>query len=139
MSIQLNPYLSFRDNAKEALEFYHSFLGGELTMSTFADGGMPHEPDEAAKIMHGMIVAENGVVIMAADTPTFMDCTPGTNFSVSLSGDNDSLLRGYWDALTDGGTIDQALVVAPWGDAFGMCHDKFGIPWMVNITGIATS
>lgn len=139
MTARLNPYLNFRDNAKDALEFYHSVLGGDLVMTTFGEGGMSGEGMDSDKIMHGMITAENGMVLMAADVPAFMELTPGSNFTVSLSGDEDALLRGYWNALTDGGTIDQALVVAPWGDAFGMCHDKFGTSWMVNITGIAVN
>ena len=41
--------------------------------------------------------------------------------------------RGYWDKLSDGATIGEPLKTAPWGDAFGICTDKFGVTWMVNI------
>jgi PhnB protein len=64
-----------------------------------------------------------------------MSFNPGDNFSVSLSGEDDAELRGYWEKLSDGGTVTVALEQAPWGDTFGMCTDKFGVAWLVNIAG----
>jgi uncharacterized glyoxalase superfamily protein PhnB len=78
---------------------------------------------------------DTGMVLMAADTPNSMELTPGTNYSVSLSGDDDTVLRGYWDKLSDGGTVTMLLERAPGGDAFGMCINRFGVNWMVNIAG----
>lgn len=135
MAVQLNPYLSFRDNARQAMEFYHSVFGGELTTSTFAEFHASQDPAEQDKIMHAQLLAENGLVLMGSDTPNGMDYTPGNNFSVSLSGDDDATLRGYWDKLSAGGTVTMPLNAAPWGDTFGMCVDKFGVSWLVNIAG----
>ncbi|MDQ2797134.1 MAG: VOC family protein, partial [Actinomycetota bacterium] len=69
MTIRLNPYLNFRNSARDAMEFYRSIFGGELTSSTFSEIDMPHEPDEDAKILHSMLVADNGLTLMAADVP----------------------------------------------------------------------
>ncbi|SDS81994.1 VOC family protein [Jiangella sp. DSM 45060] len=135
MSTRLNPYIGFRDNARQALEFYRSVFGGELQLSTFADFGAGDDPAEAGKIMHGQLEAENGLVLMAADTPNAMEHSPGGNVSISLSGDDEPTLRGYWEKLADGGTVTEPLQTAPWGDAFGMCTDRFGVAWLVNITG----
>jgi PhnB protein len=135
MATQLNPYLGFRDNARQAVEFYHSVFGGELTMNTFAEFGASEDPSEADKIMHSMLSTESGLVLMAADTPNSMDYTPGSTVSISLSGEDESELRGYWEKLSDGGTVTVPLDKAPWGDTFGMCVDKFGTGWMVNIAG----
>lgn len=135
MTVRLNPYLSFRDNAREAMEFYHSVFGGELTLSTFADFQASEDPAEQDKIMHGMLATDDGITLMGADTPNSMEFTEGGGFSVSLSGDDESKLRGYWDALCSGGTLGVPLERAPWGDTFGMCTDKFGVDWMVNIAG----
>ena len=136
MTTRLNPYLSFRSNAREAMDFYHSVFGGELTSSTFAE--MPgSDPSEQDRIMHSMLITDSGLTLMGADTPSGMDWTPGSNFSVSLSGEDEAELRGYWDKLVDGGTVTVPLEVAPWGDSFGMCVDRFGVPWMVNIAGAA--
>lgn len=138
MQSKLNPYISFDNKAKEAMEFYKNIFGGTLTMSTFKEGGMPHDPSDADKIMHGQLLAENGMTLMASDTPPGMSYNPGTNISISLSGDNEEELKGYWKKLSYGAKIGVPLEKAPWGDMFGMLTDKFGISWMVNITGSKT-
>lgn len=134
MQSRLNPYISFRDNAREAMEFYKSVFGGELRMSTFAEHHASEDPTEDDKIMHAMLEADNGIVFMAADTPNSMDYRPGNNITISLSGDNEDELRGYWDKLSADGTVTMPLDKAPWGDTFGMLRDKFDIAWMVNIS-----
>lgn len=130
----LNPYLSFNDNAREAMEFYKSVFGGELNMSTFGQGGMPHNPAEANKVMHAQLNSPSGFVLMGSDTPASMG-TPRGNGAISLSGDNESELSGYWNKLSDGGSVMMPLSKAPWGDSFGMLTDRFGVSWMVNIAG----
>ena len=139
MSAQLNPYLSFRDNAREAMEFYQSVFGGDLASNTFAEFQASDDPAEKDKIMHSMLETESGLVLMASDTPDSMAYTPGSNYSVSLSGEDEDELRGYWDKLSDGGTVTMPLDKAPWGDSFGMCVDKYGVSWMVNISGTPSS
>ncbi|MCU6481006.1 PhnB protein [Arthrobacter silviterrae] len=133
MTVRLNPYLNFRDNAKEAMEFYHSVFGGKLDLSTFAEFHASDDPAEADKIMHGQLTADNGLVLMGADVPSSMAIT--ANSTVSLSGDDEETLTGYYNQLSDGGTIAEKLAKAPWGDTFGMFTDKFGVPWLVNIAG----
>jgi len=133
MSVQLNPYLSFRDSARAALDFYQSVFGGEVTISRFADAGISDDPAEQDKVMHGMLVGDNGLVLMAADTPDQMDLAYGSSISMSLSGDDADLLTGYWKALSTDGTVTVPLEQSPWGDTFGMCTDSFGTDWLVNI------
>lgn len=135
MQSNLHPYISFKDETREAMEFYKSVFGGRLTMSTFKEYQASQDPSEDDKIMHSMLEAENGIAFMAADTPNEMEYRPGTNMSMSLSGDNEPELMGYFQKLSSGGTIAMPLEKAPWGDSFGMVTDKFGINWMVNITG----
>ena len=134
MPSRLNPYLSFKDDAREAMEFYASVFGGKLDVSTFKEGQASQDPSEDDKVMHAMLVADNGFVIMGADTPSSMEYEPGARISMSLSGDDEAELRGYWDKLREGGTETMPLEKAPWGDTFGMLRDKFGIDWLVNIT-----
>jgi len=134
MPTTLNPYLGFRDNAREALTFYQSVFGGDLALSTFGEYHASDDPAEADKIMHGMLTTGNGLVLMGADTPNGMDLASGSSISVSLSGDDETELRGYWDRLAgDGGTVTVPLEAAPWGDVFGMCTDRFGTAWLVNV------
>jgi PhnB protein len=138
MQTRLNPYLSFRDNARQAMEFYQSVFGGKLVMNTFQEFQASEDPGESDKIMHAMLEAENGITFMAADTPNVMAYHPGANISMSLSGENEKELRSYFQKLSAGGTIIMPLERAPWGDTFGMCTDRFGVNWMVNIAGQAS-
>lgn len=133
MATILNPYLSFRDNAREAMEFYHGVLGGKLTISTFGEYQASEDPAEQNKIMHAQITATNGMTLMASDTPNSMEYKDGCNCSVSISGEDEAELRGYWDKLVEGGQITMPLEKAPWGDTFGMVTDKFGVVWLVDI------
>jgi PhnB protein len=133
MASLLNPYISFGDTARPALEFYQGVFGGELALSTFGEFGQADSPI-ADKIMHGRLETPSGFTLMAADTPPGMDHQVGNNMAVSLSGDDADQLHGYWDKLSAGGTVTVPLEKQMWGDEFGMCIDQFGIGWMVNIT-----
>lgn len=134
MSTILNPYISFRGNAREAISFYGSVFGGVPTMTTFGEAHMPVAPDELEQIMHAQLIAPNNMTLMVSDSPAHMSYQPGTNVQLSLSGTDEAELRGYWDGLAEGATISQPLEKAPWGDIFGMLVDKFDINWLVNIT-----
>ena len=132
---RLNPYLNFRGTAREAMDFYQSVFGGELTRSTFGEGGMPHDPAESDQIMHSQLETDGGLTLMASDVPSSMELNAGNNYSVSLSGDDDSELRGFWDKLSEGASVTMPLERAPWGDSFGMLVDRYGVSWLVNIAG----
>jgi PhnB protein len=134
MASRLNPYISFRDNARQAMEFYRDVFGGNLSVNTFGESGDAQGTPEADKIMHAQLETDRGFTLMASDTPAEMPYNPGNNISISLSGDDADDLRGYWAKLSDGGTVTMPLEKQIWGDEFGMCQDRFGIPWMVNIT-----
>lgn len=143
MSANLSPYLNFRGQAREALTFYAAALDGELTVTTFAEyGGMGVPQDEQGQVMHGQVSGPDGLLLMGADVPSHMDAGALTGepvervgFSVSLTGDDEARLRSWWERLAEGATVTVPLEVAPWGDAFGMLVDRFGISWLVNIAG----
>ncbi len=130
----LNPYLNFDGNTREAMEFYRDVFGGELQINTFGEYGTD-DPAIADGTMHAQLEAPNGFTLMASDGPPGSAITFGDNISISLSGDDAGELRGYWDKLSDGGTVAMPLEKQMWGDEFGMCVDRFGIQWMVNIAG----
>ncbi|KAA1419861.1 VOC family protein [Mumia zhuanghuii] len=134
MTTRLNPYLSFKDEARQAMEFYAAVLGGDLRVSTFGEYDATSDPARSDGVMHAQLEAPGGLVLMGADTPPEMG-EPTTNGTVSLSGEDEAELRGYWDGLADGAQITVPLEQAPWGDSFGMLVDKFGVSWMVNIAG----
>ena len=135
MTLRLNPYLNYKDTAREAMTFYQSVLGGELTISTFGDFHASEDPAEQDKVMHAQLETPDGFVLMAADTPNAMEHRPQAGVSVSLSGDDEAKLRGYFEGLSAGGTVIMPFEKAPWGDTFGMCVDRFGTSWLVNAAG----
>ena len=134
MSSRLNPYISFQDSAKDAMEFYRDVFGGELNVSTFGEYGQS-DPGVADRVMHAQLETDRGFTLMASDTAPGMDRQEGTNISISLSGDDEAELRGYFEKLSDGGQVGMPLEKQVWGDFFGDCTDKFGTKWLVNISG----
>ncbi|RFA15309.1 hypothetical protein B7R21_04635 [Subtercola boreus] len=134
----LSPYISFTGDARAALDFYQSVFGGEIIRSTFGEMHASEDPAEADLIMHSQLTTPGGLTLMASDTPKSMPHNPGDTISVSLSGGpaDEAELTGFWRALSgDGRTVTVPLMKAPWGDQFGMCADRFGINWLVNIAG----
>ena len=141
MTTRLNPYLNFATTTREAMEFYHSVLGGDLRMNTFGEYGGAPEGLEADHIMHAMLEAPGGLVLMASDTPGAGGGSGGRGsggeaggVSLSLSGEDADELRGYWERLTSRAAVTGPLQKQMWGDEFGMLVDEFGTTWMVNIT-----
>jgi PhnB protein len=134
MTLALAPHISFRDSAKEAMTFYESVFGGTLSLKTFKDYHASDSPKEDEKIMHAELNAARGFTLMAADTPDRMEYRVGTNMSLALFGDDEKELTRIFQLLSQGGQITMPLEKAPWGDSFGMCVDKFGVAWMVNIS-----
>jgi len=135
MQSKLNPYLNFKGKTREAMEFYRTVFGGKLDLSTFKDYHASQDPSEDNLVMHSVLEADNGITFMASDTPNRMEYRPGNNMSMSLSGDNEAELKAYFEKLSAGGMVAMPLEKAIWGDSFGMCTDKFGVQWLVNITG----
>lgn len=137
MAIGLTPYLMFDGTARQAVDFYHSVLGGELTTTTFGEGMPPDQTDPATadRIMHASLFVSPRLHIMASDTIPGMGSA--TNGTISLSADGNDpgdakVLQGYWDGLAAGGTVTLPLERAPWGDMFGQLTDKYGIEWMLD-------
>jgi PhnB protein len=131
MTSRLNPYLNFNGNARQAMEFYASVFGGELTITAFSQFGT--EGPDADRVMHSVLETDAGYTIMGADVLSTMDHHPMAGASISLSGDDGGALRGYFEKLSAGGSMQMPMEKQAWGDEFGMCTDKFGIPWLVNI------
>src|SRR5690242_14210740 len=131
MASRLNAYLNFNGNARQAMEFYASVFGGSLTLNTFGEYG--RQGPDADRVMHGSLENDQGYSIMGADVTSEMEYHAPAGFSMSLSGDDAELLRGYFGKLAEGGTVTMPLAKQVWGDEFGMCVDQFGVSWLVDI------
>jgi PhnB protein len=136
MASRLNPYLTLPGTARQAAEFYRDVFGGELSLMTFGEAGAADAP-HADQVMHANLESPSGYTLMLSDMPPGTDHSPGNGMAISLSGDDADELRGYWDRLAEGGSVQVPLEPQMWGDVFGMCTDRFGVAWMVNIAGEA--
>ena len=136
MASRLNPYLTLPGTARQAAEFYRDVFGGELSVMTFGEAGAADAP-HADQVMHAQLESPSGYVLMLSDMPPGSEHAAGNDMAISLSGDDTDELRGFWDRLADGGSVQVPLEPQMWGDVFGMCTDRFGVSWMVNIAGEA--
>jgi PhnB protein len=132
MTIRLNPYLHFSGDARAAMEFYRSVLGGQLDVMTFGDvgGGGGAYPDDG--VMHAFLRTDAGLELMASDGHDPAAGGPD-KVSCSISGDDVDTLGRYFAGLAEGGTVDVAFEKQLWGDTFGQVTDRFGIRWLVNV------
>ena len=130
----LNPYLSFKNRAREAMMFYQSVFGGDLDISTFGQyEGMVQDPSENDLVMHAQLSTPEGFVLMGADTPSGVEYREPAGISVSVSGDDEAALQSYWDGLSAGGSVVMPFDTPPWCGRFGMLTDRFGIDWMIAL------
>lgn len=133
MSYQLSPYLALDGTTRQAMEFYQSVLGGELTVTTFAEAGAGDFPG-SDRVMHASLVTDGGIEIFAADTLAEMGHTAGDTVALSLMGDDDAL-PALFEALAAGGAVTVPFARQMWGDDYGQLRDKFGVVWHVNRQG----
>lgn len=138
MNIALIPYLNLDGNVADAMRFYHSIFGGELTMQTFADA-FPETPAAwRERIMHAQLKSD-ALTIMASDTHPehSVPLVAGNSVHLSLVGSDAETLTRYFSALAEGCVIGMPLEKQFWGDTFGTFTDRYGIHWMVNISAPA--
>lgn len=134
MATSIVPYLFFRGNCKEAMEFYQTIFGGELTVQY-----MSEVPDDADKmpgakdsdVMHAMLSGGHAE-LMASDSA--MASETSAKVELSINGDDEIALRAMFDNLTEGGEVKEPLTKQFWGDTFGALRDKYGVEWMMNIS-----
>jgi len=128
---EINPYLAFDGNCREAMSFYQSCLGGELQVQSFGDVGMAQGKGTEDRVMHARLT--NGEArLMASDTMPGQPYEGMKNFGVALTFPTPDAARDVFDALAEGGQVTMPLGKTFWAEAFGMVTDRFGTPWMVN-------
>jgi PhnB protein len=132
MTMDFSPYLFFGGNCREAFERYREIFGGELYIMTMADApGEEVPPGKEDFVIHAALQFD-GTLLMASDDPTTDDFGPVQGMMVSYSAEDVDDAHRVFDALADGGRVDQPLDETFFSPAFGMCTDKFGTPWMVG-------
>jgi PhnB protein len=148
MSIKTTTHLNFRGDARAALEFYQSVFGGEVTVATYGDAGMPKDIPGAENVVFGQVEAPGGFRVMAYDIPgqsggsAASACSTrrenGTTvtdrpFFLSVRGETLDEVEGYWAALSVGASIIEPLAASSWSPGFGMLTDSFGVTWILDV------
>ncbi|OLL75300.1 PhnB protein, putative DNA binding 3-demethylubiquinone-9 3-methyltransferase domain protein [Pseudonocardia sp. Ae168_Ps1] len=148
MSLTTTPHLNFHGDARAALAFYRSVFGGELTVHTYADFGMPQDRPGADGVVFGQVRTAEGFHVMAYDVPgrtggsadaagttrrengTTITTSP---FFVSVQGHTLDEVQAYWDRLSVGASIVEPLAASAWSPGFGMLTDGFGVTWSLGV------
>lgn len=131
MKSTINPYVAFKGNCKEAMEFYKSIFGGELELMDFSSAPMDIPEEYKSKIMHAKLQFGNAV-IMASDTMPNNPINVGDNVSISLGAESVEVGTKCFNSLSEGGKVLMPFADAFWGSKFGMLEDKFGVRWMID-------
>ncbi|MGB3329059.1 MAG: VOC family protein [Thermomicrobiales bacterium] len=148
MTLTTTTHLNFRGTARAALTFYQSVFGGQLTVVTYADFGMPSDAPGAGNVVFGSVESAEGFRVMAYDTlgnPGRPEEAAGSttrengvtittqSFFVSVRGETVDDVHGYWEKLADGARIVEPFASSPWSPGFGMLTDRFGVTWIVDV------
>lgn len=134
MTIKTAAHLNFRGDARAALGFYQSVFGGDQIVVTYADAHAVTDPAEANQIMWGQVASRDGFLVMAYDVPSSKSWNAGEiAFFVSVRGDDGEALKGYWEKLSEGGTIVQPIGPAGFSPLYGMVKDAFGVTWVLDL------
>lgn len=129
----LNPYLRFNDSkCREAMEFYKSIFGGELTIQTVGESPMAGEmsAEDHSKVMHADFKSDK-IIIYASDMMRDK-AVVGDNIGLCLNYTDLDEQKKHFEMLAEGGEIFMPLEKAFWGDVFGVVTDKYGFEWMLN-------
>lgn len=138
---KINIYLNFPGNTEEAFEFYRSVLGGEFMGGITRFGDMPDAGDlpehERGKVMHVALPVGDSNMLMGTDALESMNqtVTRGNNMYISLHPDSREEADRLFKGLSGGGEVAMPMEEMFWGGYFGQFNDKFGVPWMIHVTG----
>lgn len=134
MTVTTTAHANFRGQAREALTFYHSVFGGDLSLATYSDIHSVESPEQADHIAFGRVKAPNGFDIMAYDVQPSKGYDPGENaFYITLQGNDTGEIKARWAGLADGASILIPLAPAPFAPLYGMLTDRHGVTWIVGV------
>jgi len=130
---QINAYITFNGNCREAMTFYRGSLGGELTIQTIGESplGARCPAGKEHEIMHSSLV-KGHLILMASDMMGEAKFVNVSNIALSLNCSSEEEINAFYSSLSAGGTIIDPLKLQFWGALFAVFTDKFGIRWMLN-------
>jgi len=130
---QINAYINFSGNCREAMTFYNNCIGGELNMQTVGGSHLEAQCPPAMKhqILHASLTKDS-LILMGSDMEGPEGFVKGNNIALCLNCSSEKEIHSFFSALSESGTVDHALNTSFWGATFGVFTDKFGIRWMLN-------
>lgn len=134
----VNPYIAFKGNCRQAVEFYKTALGAEVVFNqTVGESPMP-DMGAPTNIIHCTIKVGDSTIMMCDDPNPEGEAGNGA-ISLALGLNDPERARQLFGNLADGGSVIMPTEKTFWAEAFGMVTDKFGIKWMVNCEAPARS
>ncbi|MEI9944430.1 MAG: VOC family protein [Chitinophagaceae bacterium] len=130
---QINSYLTFNGNCREAMTFYKECLGGELTLQTIGESPLSDKMPAKMKksILHAMLINKK-IILMGSDMISDKGFTKGNSISLMLNCSSEKEIRNFYKKLSDGGDATHPLENSFWGALFGDLTDKFGNQWLLH-------
>src|SRR5947209_12123883 len=130
----VNPYIAFKGNCREAIEFYKNALGAEVLFTQTMGESPVADMGPAENIMHCTIKVGDSTIMMC-DDPRPEDAVAGGNISLAIGMNEPERAKQLFTDLAQGGTVLMPFEKTFWAEGFGMVTDKFGVKWMVNCDG----
>lgn len=133
MTTQINTYLTFSGNCREAMTFYQSCLGGELVFQTIGESPLSAQMPEQMKacILHATLTKDS-LLLMGSDMVTSAGLIFGNAVSLSLNCTSEEEIRNCYNKLSAGGKATHPIENSFWGALFGGLTDKYGNHWLLN-------
>ena len=130
---QINSYLTFGGNCREAMTFYKNCLGGELTLQTIGESPLADKmpPQMQEGILHATLT-KGTLVLMASDMVGENGLTKGNAVSLMLNCSSENEIKTFYNSLSAGGQATHPLENSFWGALFGDLTDKFGNHWLLH-------
>jgi PhnB protein len=134
MAIATTIHINFRGQAREALAYYQSVFGGEISLFTYGQAQTAQTPEQADLITWGQVLSAEGFHVMAYDVQPDREWNAGIiPYFVSIRGKDAAEIQKYWDKLLDGSTVIQPIGPAGWSPLYGMISDRFGVAWVLDV------
>lgn len=130
---QINSYLTFSGNCREAMNFYKDCLGGELTLQTIGESPLADKmpPQMKECILHATLIKDS-LVLLGSDMVGEKGLIRGNSVSLAINCSSEDEIQNFYEKLSAGGSKDHALEESFWGATFGDLTDKYGNHWLLN-------
>ncbi|GJM32407.1 MAG: VOC family protein [Saprospiraceae bacterium] len=137
--MQINPYLTFNGNCREAMTFYNDCLGGTLTLQTIGESPISEKiPGTMKNAILQATLKKGALVLLATDMVNGRGLKKGNSVSLLLECSSEEEIRRVYYKLSEGGKTVHRLEETFWGALFGGLTDKYGNQWLLNYNRVVS-